>query len=68
MLIRYELGLTLEGEQTVEGPSVGKLIGLEDARATLAMLRTSRSPSSSANACHARLSMSGRSPEHDIIL
>src|SRR4051795_2627311 len=35
-----ELGLTLEGEQTVEGPSVGKLIGLEDVRATLAMLRT----------------------------
>src|SRR5205814_9738483 len=35
-----ELGLTLEGEQTVEGPSVGKLIGLEDVRATLAMMRT----------------------------
>src|SRR5829696_134619 len=35
-----ELGLTLEGEQTVEGPSVGKLIGLENVRATLAMLRT----------------------------
>ena len=35
-----ELGLKLEGEQTVEGPSVGKLIGLEDVRATLAMLRT----------------------------
>ncbi len=35
-----ELGLTLEGEQTVEGPSVGKLIGLQDVRATLAMLRT----------------------------
>lgn len=35
-----ELGLTLEGEQTVEGPSVGKLIGLADVRATLAMLRT----------------------------
>ena len=35
-----ELGLTLEGEQTVEGPSVGKLIGLKDVRATLAMLRT----------------------------
>jgi catechol 2,3-dioxygenase-like lactoylglutathione lyase family enzyme len=35
-----ELGLTLEGEQTVEGPLVGKLIGLEDVRATLAMLRT----------------------------
>lgn len=36
-----ELGLTLEGEQTVEGPLVGKLIGLPDVRATLAMLRTS---------------------------
>src|SRR3954470_17368604 len=35
-----ELGLTLEGEQTVEGPLVGKLIGLTDVRATLAMLRT----------------------------
>ena len=35
-----ELGLTLEGEQTVEGTEVGKLIGLENVRATLAMLRT----------------------------
>ncbi len=35
-----ELGLTLEGEQTVEGPSVGKLIGLENVRATIAMMRT----------------------------
>src|SRR3978361_2437809 len=35
-----ELGLTLEGETTVEGPSVGTLIGLEDVRATLAMMRT----------------------------
>ena len=35
-----ELGLRLEGETTVEGPAVGKLIGLEDVRATLAMLRT----------------------------
>lgn len=35
-----ELGLTLEGESTVEGPDVGKLIGLGEARATLAMLRT----------------------------
>jgi catechol 2,3-dioxygenase-like lactoylglutathione lyase family enzyme len=34
------LGLTLEGETTVEGPLVGQLIGLEDVRATLAMLRT----------------------------
>lgn len=35
-----ELGLELEGQTTVEGPSVGSLIGLEDVRATLAMLRT----------------------------
>jgi catechol 2,3-dioxygenase-like lactoylglutathione lyase family enzyme len=35
-----ELGLTLEGEATVEGPGVGRLIGLEGVRATLAMMRT----------------------------
>ena len=35
-----ELGLELEGETAVEGPAVGKLIGLGDVRATLAMLRT----------------------------
>ena len=35
-----ELGLRLEGETTVEGPLVGKLIGLENVRATLAMMRT----------------------------
>src|SRR5438034_9460431 len=35
-----ELALTLEGESTVEGPLVGSLIGLEDVRATLAMMRT----------------------------
>jgi len=35
-----ELGLTLEGESTVEGPLVGRLIGLTDVRATLAMMRT----------------------------
>jgi len=34
------LGLRLEDETTVEGPAVGKLIGLGDVRATLAMLRT----------------------------
>ena len=34
-----ELGLEVEGETTVEGPLVGRLIGLEDVRATLAMLR-----------------------------
>jgi catechol 2,3-dioxygenase-like lactoylglutathione lyase family enzyme len=35
-----ELGLKLEGENTVEGPTVGSLIGLKDVRATLAMMRT----------------------------
>src|SRR5437867_7024783 len=35
-----ELGLELEGETRVEGPSVGSLIGLKDVRATLAMLRS----------------------------
>lgn len=35
-----ELGLTLEGETNVEGPLIGKLIGLDDVRATLATLRT----------------------------
>lgn len=35
-----ELGLEFEGEQVVEGPLVGKLIGLDDVRATLATLRT----------------------------
>ncbi|WP_431286299.1 VOC family protein [Roseateles chitinivorans] len=35
-----ELGLTLEGQTDVEGPEVGRLIGLGDVRATLAMLRT----------------------------
>jgi catechol 2,3-dioxygenase-like lactoylglutathione lyase family enzyme len=35
-----ELGLTLEGETTVTGPLVGKLIGLKDVRTTIAMLRT----------------------------
>jgi catechol 2,3-dioxygenase-like lactoylglutathione lyase family enzyme len=35
-----ELGLELEGETTVEGPLVGRLIGLGDVRATLAMLRS----------------------------
>jgi catechol 2,3-dioxygenase-like lactoylglutathione lyase family enzyme len=35
-----ELGLTLEGETTVEGAEVGNLIGLGDVRSTIAMLRT----------------------------
>ncbi|WP_372517870.1 VOC family protein [Solirubrobacter phytolaccae] len=35
-----ELGMVLEGETTVEGPWAGKVIGLEDVRADIAMLRT----------------------------
>lgn len=35
-----ELGMELEGETTVEGPSVDRLIGLQGVRATLAMMRT----------------------------
>jgi catechol 2,3-dioxygenase-like lactoylglutathione lyase family enzyme len=35
-----ELGLELEGETTVEGPSVDRLIGLQNVRATLTMMRT----------------------------
>ena len=35
-----ELGLELDGETQVEGPSVDKLIGLKDVRTTLAMMRT----------------------------
>lgn len=34
------LGLALEGETTVKGPSIGRLIGLGDVEATLARLRT----------------------------
>jgi catechol 2,3-dioxygenase-like lactoylglutathione lyase family enzyme len=35
-----ELGLELKGETTMEGPLVARLIGLNNVRATLAMLRT----------------------------
>src|SRR5256714_14251446 len=35
-----ELGLELEGETQVEGPSVDRLIELKDVRATIAMMRT----------------------------
>jgi catechol 2,3-dioxygenase-like lactoylglutathione lyase family enzyme len=34
------LGLELEGETTVEGPSVDRLIGLQNVRATLVLMRT----------------------------
>ncbi len=35
-----ELGMELEGETTVESPSVGRLVGLQNVRATLALMRT----------------------------
>lgn len=35
-----ELGMELESETTVEGPSVDRLIGLPNVRATLALMRT----------------------------
>lgn len=35
-----ELGLELEGETTVEGPTIGRLVGLQNVRATLAVMRT----------------------------
>src|SRR6185503_4451946 len=35
-----ELGLELEGETQVEGPSVDRLIGLDGVRADIAMMRT----------------------------
>jgi catechol 2,3-dioxygenase-like lactoylglutathione lyase family enzyme len=35
-----ELGMELEGEATNEGPWVGRVIGLEDVRCDLAMMRT----------------------------
>jgi catechol 2,3-dioxygenase-like lactoylglutathione lyase family enzyme len=35
-----ELGMELEGETTVEGPWAGSVIGLDDVRADIAMMRT----------------------------
>jgi catechol 2,3-dioxygenase-like lactoylglutathione lyase family enzyme len=35
-----ELGLELEGETLVEGPSVDRLVGLQNVRATIALMRT----------------------------
>lgn len=35
-----ELGLELEGETTVEGSSVDRLVGLQNVRATIALMRT----------------------------
>ena len=35
-----ELGMELEGEAPVEGPWVGSVVGLEDVRADIAMMRT----------------------------
>src|SRR5919202_2927210 len=36
----FELGMELEGETTVEGSSVDRLVGLQSVRATLALMRT----------------------------
>src|SRR5580700_6732143 len=35
-----ELGLELDGEATVEGPWVDRVVGLDDVRAEIAMVRT----------------------------
>ena len=35
-----KLGMELEGETQVEGPSVGQVIGLDDVRADITMMRT----------------------------
>jgi catechol 2,3-dioxygenase-like lactoylglutathione lyase family enzyme len=35
-----ELGMELEGETQVEGPWVGQVVGLEDVRADITMMRT----------------------------
>src|SRR3954451_10799503 len=35
-----ELGMELEGETTVEGDSVDRVVGLDDVRADIAMMRT----------------------------
>ena len=35
-----ELGLELEGETTVEGPSVDRIVGLDGVRSDIAMMRT----------------------------
>jgi catechol 2,3-dioxygenase-like lactoylglutathione lyase family enzyme len=35
-----ELGLEVEGETLVEGPSVDRLVGLQHVRATIALMRT----------------------------
>jgi catechol 2,3-dioxygenase-like lactoylglutathione lyase family enzyme len=36
----FALGMELEGETSVEGPSVDRLVGLENVRCTIATLRT----------------------------
>ena len=35
-----ELGMELEGQATVEGPAVDRLVGLEGVRSEIAMMRT----------------------------
>ncbi len=53
-----ELGRQLEGETTVEGPSVGRLIGLQNVRATLALMRA---PASRAFSINSLMTEAGRS-------
>ena len=57
-----ELGLELEGETTVEGPSVESLIGLKDVRATLAMMRTPDGHGASSWTSSTRPTRSGLGP------
>src|SRR3970282_1646723 len=39
-----ELGMELEGETTVEGPWVDRIVGLENVRSAIAMMRTPDGP------------------------
>ena len=52
-----EIGMELDGETTVEGPWAGKVIGLENVRADIAMLRTPDG--------HGRVELSIPSPARD---
>ena len=49
-----DLGLELEGETTVEGPSVDRLIGLDHVRSDVAMM--------GANSCHTASAFDGPPP------
>jgi bleomycin resistance family protein len=57
-----ELGLELEGETQVEGPSVDSLIGLKDVRATLALMRTRTATVASSSTSSTRPTRSGLGP------